>query len=242
MFAPLCLLSLFSCMTSFVIPLFMYIWCDVGVRPTTTNPTTPSTSVINMTGIWHPSSSSSTNMIDNANSAFERSSFHFLASQAVAQPTLNSPRLRPNLSLCPNLLHHCPLPPFPISTQLGGAQSVEPREILNMPLDILHRFPCRGMDHGHCDRYPAEVRTFHTHPHLSSSLTRTVSSLNCLSLLTLSTNAGPITLLCTGPGILCALTGVFVSMVYARNRHLLEFVMKDKVTVHFHFAPSCSSL
>ena len=79
-----------------------------------------SSSSINMTAIRHPSSSSSTNMIDNANSAFERSSFHFLASQAVAQPTLNSPRPRPNLSLCPNLLHHCPLPPFPISTRLGG--------------------------------------------------------------------------------------------------------------------------
>jgi hypothetical protein len=49
-------------------------------------------------------------------------------------------------------------------------------------------------------------------------------------------------LLCTGPGILCALASVFASSVYVRNRHLLERIMQDKVSVvYFDFAPSCSS-
>jgi hypothetical protein len=49
-------------------------------------------------------------------------------------------------------------------------------------------------------------------------------------------------LLCAGPGILCALTSVFVSLVYVRNRHLLECIMQDKVgVVPFHFPPYHSS-
>jgi hypothetical protein len=49
-------------------------------------------------------------------------------------------------------------------------------------------------------------------------------------------------LLCTGPGILCALASVFASSVYVRNRHLLERIMQDKVSIiHFDFATSRSS-
>ena len=93
---------------------------------------------------------------------------------------------------------------------------------------------------GHHDRYHAEVRAFH--PQLSASLTRTVSSLTWLSLLPFSTNIGQVALLCTGPGILCASASVFTSLVYVRNRQLLERIMKDKVgIVHLHFVPSRSS-
>jgi len=67
-----------------------------------------------------------------------------------------------------------------------------------------------------------------------------VSSLTWLCILPLSANVGRMALLFTGPGILCALATVFVSMVYVRNRHLLERIMQDKVSfVHFEFPPSC---
>jgi hypothetical protein len=108
-------------------------------------------------------------------------------------------------------------------------------------LAVLHRFPLQGMVCTHHHRYPHEVRVFH--PQLSSTLTAQVSSLTWCCLIPLSTNAGQMALLCTGPGILCALASVFASLMYARNRHLLERVMQDKVSViHFNFGPSHSSI
>ena len=88
---------------------------------------------------------------------------------------------------------------------------------------------------GHHHWYPAEVRAFH--PQLSSSLSRTITSLTWLCLLPFSTKGGQMALLCTGPGILCALASVFTSLVYVRNRHLFECIMQDMVSlIHFGFA------
>ena len=93
---------------------------------------------------------------------------------------------------------------------------------------------------GHPDRYHPQVRAFY----LSTTIilaneTTTVSSLTWLCLLPFSANVGRMALLFTGPGILCALATVFVSMVYVRHRHHLERIMQEKVgVIYFDFASS----
>lgn len=107
-------------------------------------------------------------------------------------------------------------------------------------LAILHQFPCQRMVDDHPDWFHPQVREFYPQPALSLTRTTTVSSLTWLCLLPFSANVGRMALLFTGPGILCALATVFVSMAYVRNRHLFERIMQDKVSVvHFDFVPSC---
>ena len=92
----------------------------------------------------------------------------------------------------------------------------------------------------HPDRYHPQVREFYPQPSFSLTRTTTVSSLTWLCLLPFIANVGRMALLFAGPGILCALAAVFLSKVYVRNRHLLERIMQDKVSVvHFNFVPSC---